>query len=223
MSHLYDAVRFALSLNVLALASVLPAGCQETPPKRSELSETAPSLPPAGEYAVDPTHTFVYFAARHQVVGTVRGRFDKFSGRVTVSRDPGACAVDVSIEAASVSTQNSERDQHLRSPDFFDSAKYPVIRYQGRGIRKSGDGWEMLGTLSVRGVEREVPLKFTFKGVAPPQPGKPNRVAFRATADVRRADFGMTHDLLAEIGKPSANPDVWLEIDAELLESGRSP
>ncbi|HEY3384023.1 MAG TPA: YceI family protein [Vicinamibacterales bacterium] len=126
-------------------------------------------------------------------------------------------SLDVSIDASSLSTQNSVRDKDLRGPDFFDAANFPAIQYHGRGIRRAGDGWVVDGSLTLRGATKPVPLSFTFKGTAPAQPGKPGRVAFHATAAVKRADFGMTRELLDEIGAVSPSPDVWIEIDAELL------
>jgi polyisoprenoid-binding protein YceI len=178
-------------------------------------SQTQP--PTAGIYAIDPVHTFVGFAAQHKVVGRVDGRFDKTTGTVTIATDPAAVSADVSIEAASITTQNSMRDDDLRGPDFFDAAKFPAIEYRGRGIRKAEDAWSLDGSLTIRGVSKSVPLSISFRGTAPAQPGKPSRVAFHATAAVKRADFGMTRELLDEIGAISDAPDVWISIDAELL------
>jgi polyisoprenoid-binding protein YceI len=178
---------------------------------------TAGALPPAGIYTIDPPHTFVYFSAQHLVVGRVRGRFDQATGTITVAGTAAESRLDVSIDASSLSTQNSMRDKDLRGPDFFDAANFPTIKYQGRGIRRAGDGWVVEGSLTLRGTTKPVPLSFTFKGTAPAQPGKPARIAFHATAAVKRADFGMTRELLDEIGAVSPSPDVWIEIDAEVL------
>ncbi len=183
------------------------------------------SVPPAGVYSLDPPHTFVCFSAQHLVVGRVRGRFDKATGTITVAAVAAESSLDVSIDASSLSTQNSVRDKDLRGPDFFDAANFPAVQYHGRGIRKAGDGWVVDGSLTIRGITKPVPLSFTFRGTAPSQPGTPLRVAFHATAAVKRADFGMTRDLLDEIGAVSPSPDVWIEIDAELLAApppGRS-
>ena len=114
------------------------------------------------------------------------------------------------------------RDEDLRSAHFFDAANHPIITYRGSGIRKSGDGWVIDGKLTIRGTERTVPLSFRFTGTAPAEPGVSGRVAFRATAAVKRGDFGMTRELLAEIGAVSEAPDVWITIDAELLDSDSS-
>ncbi|HET9992078.1 MAG TPA: YceI family protein [Kofleriaceae bacterium] len=160
-----------------------------------------------------------YFNAQHHVVGMVRGRFDKMTGKVTVSNDLAACGVDVSIDAASVSTQNATRDEDLRSPAFFDATAAPTIEYHGRGIRPVGEKWVLDGTLTIRGITKPVPLEVVFNGVAPAKAGQPKRVAFHATAATKRADLGMVRELLDEIGVTSEKPDVWIEIDAEALAS----
>jgi|SRR5579872_151283 len=177
----------------------------------------ASTLPARGTYQLDPPHTFIYFAARHLVVGMVRGRFDRAMGTVFVSTDPPNCSVDVTIDSTSLSTQNEARDDDLRGPDFFDAAKFPTCTYSGRGIRQSGERWVIDGSLTIRGVSQVVPLSFKFSGTAVTEPGKAQRVAFQATAAVKRSDFNMTRDLLSEIGAKAAGPDVWLEIDSEAL------
>lgn len=179
----------------------------------------APRLPEPGTYDLDPPHTFAYFNAQHVVVGMVRGRFDKISGKITVSKDLSACGVDVSIEAASVSTQNATRDEDLRSPAFFDATASPTIEYHGHGIHQVGEKWLLDGALTIRGNTKPVPLEVRFNGVAPAKGATPKRVAFHAAATAKRADFGMTRDLLDEIGTTSDRPDVWIEIDAEALQS----
>jgi polyisoprenoid-binding protein YceI len=180
-------------------------------------SPVSTSLVGAGTYELDPPHTFILFSAKHLVVGRVDGRFDRANGSVTIDPDPAHSSIDVSIDPQSLSTQNGVRDEDLRGPDFFAAAKYPVVTYRGRGTRESGDGWVVDGVLTIRAETRTVPLWFAFKGAAPVVPGKANRIAFRAKAAVKRADFGMMRELLDEIGFVSDAPDVWITIDAELL------
>jgi polyisoprenoid-binding protein YceI len=175
------------------------------------------ALPAPGTYELDPPHTFIVWAAKHEVVGTVRGRFDKIAGTLVVGQDPAACTVDVTIEAPSLSTQNPIRDADLKSPAFFDAVKFPTITYRGRGIRRSEEGWTMDGTLTIRETSQVLPVRFAFRGVAPAQAGKPTRVAFRGHADTKRADFAMTRDLVEEVGANATGFDVAIEIDAEAL------
>jgi polyisoprenoid-binding protein YceI len=181
-----------------------------------------PPVPPEGTYALDPPHTFIHFSAKHKVVGIVDGRFDRATGTIAVSPDLDSCTVDVSIDAQSLSTQNSTRDEDLRGPDFFAASKYPAIEYHGRGVRKSGNGWVVEGKLKIRDVTRTVPLSFEYNGVAPAKAATPKRIAFHGTAAVKRGDFGMTRELLDEIGATSDSADVWIRIDAELLATART-
>jgi polyisoprenoid-binding protein YceI len=211
-----------VSMSVGLMAMVLVTGCacdraNESESTWSPADEVSSSAPAAGAYVLDPDHSFIYFAAQHMVVGTVRGRFNTMTGAVVAGSDPLLSRVDVVIDGASLDTQNDSRDTHLRSPDFFDVLAFPRIEYHGAGFRKVGQRWIVDGSLMIRGVVREVPLELVVKGIAPAQAGNPSRIAVHATAAVKRADFGMTRGLLDEIGVVSVRPDVWIEIDAEFL------
>jgi polyisoprenoid-binding protein YceI len=173
--------------------------------------------PLPGQYQIDSAHTFAFFGARHHVVGLVRGRFDNVEGTFTAAKDPAACAIDVSIDVASISTQVPERDEDLRSPEYFDTKKCPTMTYKGHGIRPGhGATWIMDGLLTMHGVTKVVPLTFTFNGVMDTiQPGKPIRVAIHGSAAVKRAEFGLgKRDNLDELGTLNS-PDVQIDIDVE--------
>jgi polyisoprenoid-binding protein YceI len=178
-------------------------------------------LPPPGTYKVDAYHSFVYFSAWHHIVGVVRGRFDKVTGSITAAANPADCAVDITIDTATISTQNTERDDDLRGADFFDVKQFPTATYRGRGIRRAGNAWVMDGTLTIRGVSKTVPLTFSFKGLFPDTPaGKPPRAAFHGMAETHRGDFGMIRDNAEELGVPPVpGADVQLEIDVEANRS----
>ena len=114
-------------------------------------SSSIASLAPPGTYNIDPIHSFAYFGAWHHIVGLVRGRFNKVTGTITATKDPADCAVDISIDTATIDTQFARRDEDLRGPDFFDVKNFPAMTYRGRGIRKSADGaWVMDGSLTIR-------------------------------------------------------------------------
>ena len=210
------------SIAVLVLTGV----AAHTTNSMEETSQASPtsSIPAPSTYKVDPMHSFAYFGAWHHIVGLVRGRFDKVTGTIISSNDPTKCAVDISIDAASISTQVVERDDDLRGPEFFDVKNHPAMTYQGIGIRHDASGeWVMDGKLTIRGVTKVVPLKFKFKGLFPDTPaGKPARASFHATAAVKRGDFGMTRDNLMELGPNPTGPDVDIEIDVEANASTAS-
>jgi polyisoprenoid-binding protein YceI len=125
--------------------------------------------------------------------------------------------VDISIDTASINTQVARRDEDLRGPDFFDVKNFPTMSYRGRGIRQTADdAWAMDGWLTIRGVTKEVPLTFRFKGLFPDTGAShPPRASFHATATAKRGDFGMTRDNLMELGPNPKGPDVEIEIDVE--------
>jgi polyisoprenoid-binding protein YceI len=187
---------------------------QQTMPMKAE---SAQKLPTPGDYKIDPAHSFAYFGARHHVVGLVRGRFDKVTGTVTSAKDPATCALDVTIDVASIDTQIKERDEDLLGTAYFDVKSFPTMTYKGKGLRHvSGNQWIMDGTLTMHGVSRTVPLTFTSNGAfADTPPNEPMRVAFHGTAAVKRADFNMgSRDNLSELGMMTS-PDVAIEIDVE--------
>jgi polyisoprenoid-binding protein YceI len=208
-------VKTVVGLVILALCgiAVLTMG---TPTGLASSSSMAP-LPEPATYNIDPAHSFAYFGARHHIVGLVRGRFDKVTGTISDAKEPADCAVEISIDTASIDTQVARRDEDLRGPDFFDVKNFPAMTYRGRGIRRSADGsWVMDGSLTIRGVTKEAPLTFQFKGMFPDMPaGQPARASFHATAAVKRGDFGMTRDNLMELGPNPKGPDVEIEIDVE--------
>ena len=153
----------------------------------------------------------------HHIVGLVRGRFDKVTGTISAAKEPADCALDISIDTASIDTQVAKRDEDLRGPDFFDVKNFPAMTYRGRGMRQTADGaWVMDGSLTIRGVTKQVPLTFRFKGMFPDMPaGQPARASFHATAAVKRGDFGMTRDNLMELGPNPKGADVEIEIAVE--------
>jgi len=202
-----------------------PAVAQQPPATPIQKSVEAQALPAPGTYKIDPRHSFAYFSAWHHLVGRVRGRFDQVSGTITVSPDPAACSVDVTIDVATISTQVSQRDDDLRSEAYFDVKKFLTMTYQGRGIhRVSADLWRMDGSLTMHGITKVVPLTFKYNGVfADANPNHPARVAFHGTAATKRAEFGMgARDNAAEVADSTA-PDVDIEIDVEADANPTTP
>ena len=113
----------ALFLAICAGSWISAVAQQPTATTVQRTAET-PALPAPGTYKIDPRHSFAYFSAWHHLVGRVRGRFDQVSGTITVSPDPAACSVDVTIDVATISTQVSQRDDDLRSDAYFDVKKF---------------------------------------------------------------------------------------------------
>lgn len=212
-------------LTLTLLAASTPGMAGTAAPTKQSPKAPARQLPLPGTYQIDPAHTFAFFGARHHVVGLVRGRFDKVQGTFTAAKDPATCAIDVSIDVASISTQVPARDADLRSPEYFNAKAFPAMTYRGRGIKPGpGATWIMDGVLTLHGVSKVVPLTFTFNGVMDAiKRGEPIRVALHGTAATKRAEYGIgKRDNLDELGTLSS-PDVQIELDVEAESTVPAP
>ena len=176
-------------------------------------------VPVAGTYEIDPVHTFVSFRAQHLVVGSVRGRFEGVSGSIVVADDPLASALDVTIEASSLTTLHPGRDADLRSSRFLDVASHATLTYRSTAISPlPGGRWLVDGVLAVRGVSRPTALVVDVGGAVLDSTGTP-RVAFHAVATLTRLDFGLTTELAKEAGTDLAARDVAIDIDVEAVRA----
>ncbi|MGH9127901.1 MAG: YceI family protein [Acidimicrobiales bacterium] len=157
------------------------------------VTNVTPTDLPAGTWEIDPIHSSVEFSARHMMVSKVKGRFTSMSGTITVAEDPLALAssVEATIEAASVDTHDTNRDNHLRSADFFDVERYPTITFRSTNVRVGTGGHVLVGELSIHGVTRTVELDLEHNGTGP-DPYGGVRTGFSATTEVNRKDFGLT-------------------------------
>jgi polyisoprenoid-binding protein YceI len=169
-------------------------------------------------WTIDPAHTEIGFAVRHLMLSTVRGRFGAVTGTVTVDeKNPKAAQVDVTIDVTSVDTRQEMRDNHLRSPDFFDVAKYQTMHFVSKRIE--GDvtkKFRVVGDLTIKDRTREVTLDVTLEGRAI-DPWGNDRVGFSATGKLNRADFGLTWNQALETGGVVVGDEIKLSIDAELV------
>jgi polyisoprenoid-binding protein YceI len=146
-------------------------------------------------YTIDPVHSIIEFAVKHMTVSTVRGRFLGVEGTVHVEEGaPLDSWVEVRIKAANVDTGVAERDEHLRSADFFNTNRFPQIRYRSRGVEPSaasdGARWLVHGDLTIRGVTRQVDLDATLEGRLVGVDGV-ERIGFSAECQLNRRDFGI--------------------------------
>jgi polyisoprenoid-binding protein YceI len=154
----------------------------------------------AQAYAIDKAHSEVTFQVRH-LLTKVRGRFSDFTGTVRVDEEePGNSSVSLRIDAASVDTDNTDRDRHLRSEDFFAVDRYPTIAFDSsRIVRTSAEAYDVTGTLTIRGVAREVTLPVTYLGTAK-DPWSNLRAGFETELTINRKDFGLLWNATLETG-----------------------
>jgi len=156
------------------------------------MSETAVDIPGyvAGTWHVDPVHSEVSFVVKHMMVSKVRGRFDTFEGTIVTVGDPLKSSVTASVDLNSVNTGTTDRDNHIRSADFFHVEQHPMMTFQSTGIRQHGDGFLLDGDLSLRGVTKPVTFKLEVNGFGPDSYGG-TRVGFSATGEINRTDWGV--------------------------------
>ena len=165
----------------------------------------------AGTWTVDPTHAEVGFVARHLMVAKVRGRFTEVSGTVEVGETLAETSVRAVASAASVSTNQADRDGHLRSADFFDVETYPELTFVSTSV--SSDS--MIGDLTIKGVTRSVTFDLEFDGVQA-DPWGNTKAGFTATTAINRSDWGLTWNAALEKGGVLVSEKITLVIDVEL-------
>lgn len=176
------------------------------------------TLPTAGVWTIDPSHSTVGFTVRHLGLSKVRGSFSAFTGEVRVAEEPTQSSVHVSVDVTSIDTKDEKRDEHLRTNDFFDAPDFPTMTFTSTSVSRAGSEWEVTGDLTIRGVTRQVTLDTTFEGTAT-DPWGGTRAAFSATAEVDREEFGMTWNAALEKGGVLVGKKVKLEIEAEVVLS----
>jgi polyisoprenoid-binding protein YceI len=170
---------------------------------------------------IDPAHTTAEFKVKHMMISNVKGQFSKVSGVLTLDESKLANSqVDVTIEAASIETRDSQRDAHLKSADFFDVEKFPTLHFQSTGISIVRDGeLSVEGDLTIRGVTHKV--RFAVEGPTPPtkDPWGNTRVAVSATTKINRKDFGLTWNAALETGGILVGDEVTITLDVEFVKA----
>lgn len=170
------------------------------------------------KYEIDPSHTNVGFSAKHMAVSTVRGHFDKFeAGLEGPEGDFTKARGEVRIDVASLSTRMEQRDNHLRSADFFDAEKFPYVTFKVTGIESlEGENFLVHGDLTIKDITKPLSLAASLEGrVADPFGGK-ERLGITAKGQINRMDFGLNWDGIAG-AVPMASHTIKLEIDAEIV------
>jgi polyisoprenoid-binding protein YceI len=168
-------------------------------------------------WQIDPTHSELTFQIRH-LIGRVNGTFGDWGG--TVVADPknlSVGSVDVTIQAASIDTDNEKRDGHLRSGDFFDAERFPTITFESRKVEVKGDKLKVWGNLTMRGVTKPVVLNGAFLGVGPDPWGK-QRIAFEAETTINRQDFGVSWNDIVEAGGAVLGDDVKISMVVQAVQ-----
>ena len=173
---------------------------------------------PAGTYSIDPVHSRVGFAVRHLGIATVRGHFGSFEGSLEGGDELDPAKVYGSVEAASVDTQEQQRDDHLRSADFFDVERFPRIEFESKEIRPLGeDSFEIVGDLTMHGVTRETSPSAEILGTES-DPWGNERVGVEARGELNRKDYGMTFNQVLGSGNVLVSDKVKLVLEASAVK-----
>jgi len=171
-------------------------------------------------YTIDPSHTAAQFSVRHMMVSTVRGEFTKVSGTIVYdAANPGASRVEALIEADSLYTREPQRDAHLKSPDFFDVAKYPSLSFKSNRVEKSASGLRATGELTMHGITREVTLDIDGPTAEAKDPWGNLRIGACAKTKINRKDWGLTWNQALEFGGVLIGDEVTITIDVEGIKT----
>ncbi len=174
-------------------------------------------VPVPGKYVIDPSHSTVGFTVKHMMFSKVRGSFKQFTAEINIAENVEDSSVSATIQMESIDTGDSQRDNHLRSGDFFAIDQYPEMTYSGNKVTKSGGNWVLDGELSIHGVTKSVPLTLEFTGSGVDPYGN-QRVGFSASTEINREDFGLTTNVVLEAGGIMIGKDIKIEIELEAIK-----
>ncbi|WP_270483370.1 YceI family protein [Gordonia sp. w5E2] len=171
----------------------------------------------AGVWNIDPTHSTVGFVVKHLMVSKVRGKFESFSGTITVAED-GTPSVQAEIDVTTITTGNPQRDGHIKSADFFDADQFPKATFVSTSVRPDGDNFVLTGDFTLHGVTKSVDLALEFNGSNAGM-GQGAVAGFEATTVINRKDFGIDIEMPLEGGGVVVGDKVTINLEIEALKA----
>jgi len=181
------------------------------------MSDSA-TLVPTGTWNVDPTHSRVGFAVKHLGIATVRGVFKEFEGTLEIGEDLASAKARGTVKVASVDTNQTDRDEHLRGADFFDAENYPDITFESTSIEATGeDEWKVIGDLTIHGVTNEIELEVEVGGTEN-DPWGNERVGLEASGQLSRADYGIKFNIALGSGNVALGDKVKIVLDVSAVK-----
>lgn len=179
---------------------------------------TPPSIAP---WSIDATHSHIEFSVRHMMVATAKGRFSDVKGTINFDgANLATASVDVEIPVAGIDTKNEQRDAHLKSPDFFDAASFPVLTFKSkRIIPETDNAFTIIGDLTIRGTTKEITLAAESSGTLR-DPWGMDRAGFSATGKINRFDYGLNWNAALETGGLVVAQDVKISLEIEIVKPG---
>ena len=173
----------------------------------------------AEQWNFDPVHSSIGFWVRHLMVSKVHGRFNKWSGTLAFDeKNPTGSSAQVKIEAASIYTEEVQRDTHLQSADFLDVQKYPSIEFSSTSVERGGEGMVVKGDLTIHGVKKQVTLEAEYAGRVKDLWGG-ERIGFTARTAISRKDFGLVWNQTLEAGGVLVGDKVEIVIEIEAIKA----
>ena len=177
------------------------------------------ALMAADRYEIDQSHSYIGFSVRHLVISNVKGNFTDFSGTILYDdNDITKSSVKTIIQVSSIDTDNVKRDDHLRSPDFFNVKKFPEMTFETDKIVKSPDGFKLYGYLTMLGQKKEVVIPVDFLGKAKGMHGE-QRIGFEGYTKIKRSDYGIKFNAVMETGGLVVGDDIKIELQIEAVKA----
>jgi polyisoprenoid-binding protein YceI len=172
----------------------------------------------AGTWTIDPVHSEIGFSVRHMMVSKVRGKFTNFSGEIVTADDPFKSSATAVIDLKSISTGNDQRDEHIRSADFFEVETYPTMTYRSTGAHFEDGNYVLDGELTLKGVTRNLPLVLELNGFGP-DPYGGTRAGFSASGELNRGDFNVSFNAPLQNGGVVVGDKITLHLEIEAVRA----
>jgi polyisoprenoid-binding protein YceI len=191
-----------------------------TTPATAASTAAAPVVSPVTRWAIDTAHSEVGFRVRHMMVSWTKGKFEKFEGTLELdSQDVTKSKVEVSIDVGSINTSTPDRDAHLKSPDFFDAANFPQMKFSSQKVEAlAGGALRVLGQLEIRGTKKAVALDVEPLAAAAKDPWGGVRRGTVAKTKLSRKDFGLNWNAALELGGVLVGDEVEITLEVELIQ-----
>ena len=169
------------------------------------------------KWIIDQSHSHIGFSVKHMMVSKVKGQFDAYTANVEAAdlADLSTASIQFEIDTASVNTRSVDRDNHLKSADFFDAEQFPKIQFVSKSITKSGDDYKITGDLTIKDVTKEVTFDTEFNGKGT-NPWGQEVYGFEAETKINREEFGLTWNTALETGGVLVGKDIKINVELEI-------
>ncbi len=169
------------------------------------------------KWIIDPTHTEVGFKVKHMMFTNVKGNFNDYTANIQLNEDLKDAQLEFEAKIDSIFTNNTDRDNHLKSADFFDVEQYPTLNFKSTKIEGSGNDYEITGNLTIKGITQPIKLNAEFSGLMT-DPWGNTKVGLNLDGKINRKDFGLTYNAALETGGVLIGEDVKLNAEIQLVE-----